>query len=108
MFGLSVRASAVAMTLIAGCLVANPSVAAATVTASATPTTGLADNQVISVTVSGETGPTVIGECGNAYADGTPLPQFEQHMATDCSQPGSAGPWMLIGNGTSSFTVRET
>ncbi len=96
------------MALIAGCLVASPSVAAATVTVSATPTTGLTDGQFISVTVSGQSSPGIIGECGNAYADGTPLPQFGQRMATDCSFPPTPGPWILIGNGTGSFRVRET
>jgi Calx-beta domain len=49
-----------------------------------------------------------LGECGNAYADGTPLAAGTRSVLTDCSVPLLGfGPGQFVTNGTYSLPVRE-
>ena len=71
-----------------------------------TPSTGLADGEIVDVTVSGITptplGRIFIGQCSNAYGNGTPLPSV--NAATDCETSA----WIDGPNGTISYTAKQT
>ena len=71
-----------------------------------TPSAGLADGEIVDVTVSGITptplGKIFIGECANAYGNGTPLSSV--NPATDCE----TNAWIDGPNGTIAYTAKQT
>lgn len=83
-----------------------PGVAHAAGTLSVSPDTGLTDGQTITATVSGETDTPLaqiqLAECGNAFANGTPLTAIDP--TTDCT----VGGWINAANGSVSFPALQT